>query len=44
MFDDLINEVQTTRDLTGRGLTGDDYARTISSLQTMVDNLDPSSR
>jgi DNA-binding MarR family transcriptional regulator len=39
LFDSLIEDVQAIRDLTVRGLTDYDYDRTISSLQTMVDNL-----
>ncbi|PJJ55704.1 MarR family winged helix-turn-helix transcriptional regulator [Compostimonas suwonensis] len=40
LFDSLAEDVQTTRDLTVRGLADGEYDRTIANLQAMIANLE----
>ncbi len=40
LFDRLADDVQTTRDLTVRGLADGEYDRTIATLQAMIANLE----
>lgn len=42
LFDSLADDVQTTRDLTIRGLADGEYDRTIANLQAMIANLEDS--